>query len=102
MYSYTESEEEDVKHGEDENAAEAYEQMLLKAGAITETKSEEEARLAKAAIEATRLVCSCGSYFCFAIGLYGLAKPTYNKEIVHLESQYIKDSTAARIKAAGG
>ncbi len=111
MYLYAETEEE-IKHGEDEDAEIQYEEMLLAAGAITETRAQEEARLAKETVARVRaeekkksemkmLICSCGSPRCYAIKIFGLVKPIFQEHVEPIGCQYTRDKTALRMKAQG-
>lgn len=111
MWQYTETEEE-VKHGEDEDAELVYEEMLLACGAITETKAMMEERLGKEAIakaiaeeklkvEMSLVVCSCGSPRCNAIKTFGLVKPTFLAHVEPIGCQMTRDQTALRIRMQG-
>lgn len=104
-YLYLDTEEE-IVHQDDDSREVLYEEMLVRNGVIDEsqTKAGLEAAAAQRAIEKTRtemvaIYCSCGSMKCGMIKYFGLPKPTYKAEIAPLESQMIKDSTAARIKS---
>lgn len=105
MSQYLELEtEETVRHGEDDDAEIQYEEMLLKAGAITEEETVEgQAKLAarKSVEQQTSMqmiICSCGSPKCYMIRHFGLPKPTFQEHIEPVFPQYSRDIKAAKMK----
>ncbi len=101
MYSYFQSDnEEEIKHGEDEDAELKYEERLVAAGMLEMTTAEMEAKKAKQAMDMVLILCSCGSPKCFAIRTFGLPKPTWEADIQPIGCQMTRDKTALRIKAA--
>lgn len=98
-YQYFEIEaEEDIKHGEDEDAEVKYEERLVAAGLMEMTTAEQEAAKAKKAMEMVMILCSCGSPKCFAITRFGLPKPTWESDIQPIGCQMTRDKTALRMK----
>lgn len=105
MYLSTETEEE-FSHEDDPEQEIKYEEMLVDAGVLEETSEQTAQRLAKKAIEQTRvkmvmILCSCGSPKCGMIGHFGLPKPVCEAEILPIWSQMERDVKARRMKVSG-
>jgi len=93
MNTFTELEGEDVRHGEDE---ERREELVVDPTFEVILPSD----LKKAPL--VKILCSCGSSKCFAIGRFGLPAPTYHTEIAPLGQQTVRDQRAIALRQALG
>ncbi len=93
MMTFSESESEDVRHGDAEDQRERLVEYTEDVAATTEKKKT---------VARVKLVCSCGSTRCYAIERFGLPAPVFHVDIEPLGPQHVRDDRAIAVKRSLG